>query len=282
MDQLKAKDTPASSTIDSEIGQPIAHDDTSRYRQIVGSIMYLMTQTRPDLAFAAGRIARGMANPTTKDMEAAERLMGHIWRTRTEGITYRKQHPTSSSGIKLNAFVDAEFAGDHLDRRSTTGSCHRLDTCAIFAWRSGKQKLTSRSSTESELIALASETDDTVVFRTLLGELNLLAQIPVPVHMGEPGDTEKDTAYVHEDNSSAVIIVRDRLYGARTKFLDVRLRALRERERDRILAFTLVNTKDQLADAFTKQLPKLEHIRSKQIMMNGNVAVSLGHGDKGE
>ena len=155
-------------------------------------------------------------------------------------------------------------------------------TCAIFAWRSGKQKLTSRSSTESELIALASETDDTVVFRTLLGELNLLAQIPVPVHMGEPGDTEKDTAYVHEDNSSAVIIVRDRLYGARTKFLDVRLRALRERERDRILAFTLVNTKDQLADAFTKQLPKLEHIRSKQIMMNGNVAVSLGHGDKGE
>ena len=117
--------------------------------------MYLMTQTRPDLAFAAGRIARGMANPTTKDMEAAERLMGHIWRTRTEGITYRKQHPTSSSGIKLNAFVDAEFAGDHLDRRSTTGSCHRLDTCAIFAWRSGKQKLTSRSSTESELIALA-------------------------------------------------------------------------------------------------------------------------------
>ena len=56
------------------------------------------------------------------------------------------------------------------------------------------------------------------MFRTLLGELNLLAQIPVPVHMGEPGDTEKDTAYVHEDNSSAVIIVRDRLYGARTKF----------------------------------------------------------------
>ena len=110
-----------------------AHDDTSRYRQIVGSIMYLMTQTRPDLAIAAGRIARGMANPTTKDMEAAERLMGHIWRTRTEGITYRKQHLTSSSGIKLNAFVDAEFAGDHLDRRSTTGSCHRLDTCAIFA-----------------------------------------------------------------------------------------------------------------------------------------------------
>ena len=174
--------------------------------------------------------------------------------------------------LKLNAFVDAEFAGDHLDRRSTTGSCHRIGESAVFSWRSQKQKLTSRSSTESELIALASETDDTVVFRQLLAELGLICHVPVPVHVGEPGDTELEGAIVHEDNMSAVIIVRDRLYGARTKFLDTRLRAVRERERDRFLILKLVGTRQQLADHFTKQLTLKDHERFRDVLtMGGNL-----------
>ena len=231
--------------------------------------MYLTTQTRPDLAFAASKVARGMAKPSDKDMEAAKRLLGHIFLTKNEGLTYSRIE--DSKCIRLNAFVDAEFAGDPLDRRSTTGSCHRLNDMAVFSWRSSKQKLTSRSSTESELIALASETDDTVVFRTLLGELELLCEVPTPVHVGEEGDTEQESALVHEDNSSAVIIVRDRLYGARTKFLDVRLRVLRERERDRVLSLTLVGTRDQLADALTKQLGKHDFMLWREILLNGGM-----------
>ena len=112
---------------------------------------------------------------------------------------------------------------------------------------------------------------DTVVFRTLLGELELLCEVPTPVHVGEEGDTEQESALVHENNSSAVIIVRDRLYGARTKFLDVRLRVLRERERDRVLSLTLVGTRDQLADALTKQLGKHDFMLWREILLNGGM-----------
>ena len=261
--------TPASSTIDDELGTPLGNDQKALYQQLVGSILYLTCQTRADLAFAACRVARGMSNPTDKDMAAVRRLMGHIWITKNVGLTYRKFE--FNGCLQLNAFVDAEFAGDKVDRRSTTGSCHRIGSSAVFSWRSQKQKLTSRSSTESELIALASETDDTVVFRQLLVDMNLICMVPTPVHVGEPGDTELEGATVHEDNSSAVIIVRDRLYGSRTKFLDVRLGTLRERERDRILKMTLIGTKEQLADIFTKQLSHKDHENMKNRLMDGDL-----------
>ena len=143
------------------------------------------------------------------------------------------------------------------------------DGSAVFSWRSQMQKLTSRSSTESELIALASETDDTVVFRQMLADLGLLCHVPVPVHFGDPGDTELEGGIVHEDNMSAVIIVRDRLFGARTKFLDTRLRAVRERERDRYLILKLVGTRNQLADHFTKQLSLADHNRLREVLISG-------------
>ena len=74
-----------------------------------------------------------------------------------------------------------------------------------------------------------------------------------------------------QDNSSAVVIVKDRLYGARTKFLDVRLRVLRERERDRVLDLKLVGTKQQLADTFTKQLSVSDHKKWRQVLLYGGM-----------
>ena len=68
-----------------------------------------------------------------------------------------------------------------------------------------------------------------------------------------------------------MIIVRDRLYGSRTKFLDVRLGTLRERERDRILKMTLIGTKEQLADIFTKQLSHKDHENMKNRLMDGDL-----------
>ena len=85
------------------------------------------------------------------------------------------------------------------------------------------------------------------------------------------GACQQESALVHEDNSSAVIIVRDRLYGARTKFLDVRLRVLRERERDRALSLILVGTREQLADALTKQLGKHDFMLWREVLLNGGM-----------
>ena len=173
------------------------------------------------------------------------------------------QHPSTGSRlrdptcIKLVSFIDADFARESEDRRSTTGAAHRLESSGAFAWHSQRQKLTSRSTTESELIALSSETDDTVVYRQLLADLGLLCKVPTPIWMAE--GTEDAPATVYEDNRSAITIIRDRQYGARTKFLDVRLSTLRERERDRILELCECPTEAMLADPFTKPLSQKQH-----------------------
>ena len=74
---------------------------------------------------------------------------------------------------------------------------------------------------------------------------------------------------------------RDREYGARTKFLDVRLATLRERERDRVLQLKPCPTKEMRADILTKPLPKGEHDYLTNLIMNGECQ-KLAAPDKGE
>ena len=165
----------------------------------------------------------------------------------------------------------------------TTGAAHRLESSGAFAWHSQRQKLTSRSTTESELIALSSETDDTVVYRQLLADFGLLCKVPTPIWMAK--GTEDAPATVYEDNRSAITIIRDRQYGARTKFLDVRLSTLRERERDRILELCECPTEAMLADPFTKPLSQKQHAAMMHIIMNGGTMCQKSQdpdADKGE
>ena len=116
---------------------------THEYRSIIGSAMYLAGTTRPDIAYATAYLARSMQTPTDVDMQRARRLLGYIATTLEKGIKYsRLRDPTC---IKLESFIDADFARESEDRRSTTGAVHRLESSGAFAWHSQRQKLTSRS-----------------------------------------------------------------------------------------------------------------------------------------
>ena len=112
-----------------------------------------------------------------------------------------------------------------------------------------------------------------------MAELGLLDKVPTPIWMTE--GTEDAPADVMEDNSSAITVIRDREYGARTKFLDVRLATLRERERDRVLQLKPCPTKEMRADILTKPLPKGEHDYLTNLIMNGECQ-KLAAPDKGE
>ena len=112
-----------------------------------------------------------------------------------------------------------------------------------------------------------------------MAELGLLDKVPTPIWMTE--GTEDAPADVMEDNSSAITVIRDREYGARTKFLDVRLATLRERERDRVLQLKACSTKEMRADILTKPLPKKEHDYLTNLIMNGECQ-KLAVPDKGE
>ncbi|UYV81003.1 hypothetical protein LAZ67_19002483 [Cordylochernes scorpioides] len=92
------------------------------YRQTIGSLMYLMTGTRPDIAYAVSRVSQFMNNPGPSHWTAVKKIFGYLKATKNIGICFGGSSCTTS----LIGFSDADFAGDLDTRKSTTGYLRQL------------------------------------------------------------------------------------------------------------------------------------------------------------
>lgn len=126
MDNFKLKHTPMVPGAEQGQGEPLP--EGNRLAELVGSVMYLTNQTRPDIAYAVGRLAQCMSTPTECDWRAAKRVLRYLQGSREYGIIYGGQSD-------LEGWVDADFAGDPATRKSTTGFQFTLHGGAIL-WRS--------------------------------------------------------------------------------------------------------------------------------------------------
>src|SRR4051812_43465070 len=149
--------TSASCTTPMELHLKLRHDDDSplpdptRFRELVGSLIYLAA-TRPDISQAVQVLSQFMHGPTTLHYAALLRVLRYLRSTITRSLFY-----SSDSSLTLRAFSDAGWADDPDTRRSTTGYCIFLGSSLIF-WRSKRQEVVSRSSTEAEYCAMADTT----------------------------------------------------------------------------------------------------------------------------
>ncbi|XP_028084712.1 uncharacterized protein LOC114285834 [Camellia sinensis] len=117
-------------------------DQPALYRSLVGALQYL-TITRPDLAFAVNSACQHMHCPLISHFNAVKRLLRFLKGTLDCGLQFQR------GPLTLNAFSDSDWAGNALDRRSTTGFCVFLGPNWI-SWSSKKQPTVSRSSTETK------------------------------------------------------------------------------------------------------------------------------------
>ncbi|CAJ2642140.1 unnamed protein product [Trifolium pratense] len=106
-----------------------------------------------------------MASPHSTHYAAVLQIIRYI-----KGALYYGLHYSATSSLILNAYSDVDWAGDPSDCRSTTGFCIFLGD-SLISWRSKKQTLTARSSTESEYRALAGTTSEILWLRWLLADL---------------------------------------------------------------------------------------------------------------
>jgi len=174
-------------------------EDATMYRQLVGTLIYL-TLTRPDISFAVGVMSRYMQNPKKPHLEAVRRILRYVNSMLDHGIMYKR-----GGECKLVGYCDADYAGDHDTRCSTTRYIFMLGSGAI-SWCSKRQPTVSLSTTEVEYRAAVMAAQESTWLMQLLEDLHQLIKYPIPLYC---------------DNLSAIRLADNLVFHARIKHVEV-------------------------------------------------------------
>jgi hypothetical protein len=205
----------------------------NKYQQVIGSLLYLMLGTRPDIAFAVTRMSQFAANPSKEHMDKALYIFRYLVGTQDYTLEYgRKQEG-------FQAFADADWGSDTSTRRSTSGFLVKLGGAAV-SWTTKAQKTVALSSTEAEYMSLSDASRQLVWTRSLMQELAFeLGPLPLC-----------------GDNQGAIFIASNAVQEKRTKHIDIRYHYIREVVEQGQVELYFVPTDQNPADMFTKNLTR--------------------------
>lgn len=212
-------------------------DNDTKYRSIIGCIMYLAVCTRPDIAHAASVLSQFNNCHSETHWKAAKRVLRYLKGTMDYNIVYEK------SSLSVTGYVDADWASNQLDRRSYTGYVFRVGNSAV-SWESRKQRTVALSSTESEYMAICEGAKEAIFIRNFLHECL--------------GKYLFVTLY--NDNQSAQKICNSQVNHSRSKHIDIRHHYVRQIIRDKIVTLEYLPTELMPADVLTKPLCKDKHV----------------------
>ena len=142
------------------------------YASAVGSLMYAMVCTRPDIAHAVGLLSRFMSNPGKEHWTAVKRVFRYLRGTSDYGLCYQGRTGLEIM-LDIRGFVDADWAGDLDQRRSTSGYVFSLFGGAV-SWMSKRQSVVALSTTEAEYIAATHASKEAVWLQRLCSSMGLV------------------------------------------------------------------------------------------------------------
>ena len=218
---------------------PVDKDLAAIYATAIGSLMYAAIGTRPDIAFAVQNLSQFTSNPGPEHWQAVKRVFRYLSGTRGHQLTYGA-HESSTEVI---GYSDADWASNPNDRKSISGYVFMLGGGAI-TWSSKKQNVVALSSAEAEYVAETHAAKEAIWLRHLLDFM---------------GFTQTNPTIIWADNQAAIKLTQNATFHARTKHIDTRLHFLRDKVNDNSIVYDYVPTQQNIADVFTKGLPKQTH-----------------------
>ncbi|MCO5575875.1 hypothetical protein L7F22_029680 [Adiantum nelumboides] len=198
----------------------------------MGSLMYVMTATRPDIAFAVGVVSKYMSNPGKKHCEAVKGIMRYLKHTKSMRICY------GSQDLSVRGYTDSDNAGDLDKRRSTSSYVFTLAGGAI-SWRCRLQDCITHSTTEAEYVAANEAYKEAIWLGRLVADLGIKVEIPE----------------LYYDSRSAIQLAKNPVFHSKTKHIDVRYHFIREVLENKQIQLMKIHTKDNLVDLLTNGLP---------------------------
>jgi len=218
-----------------------AEVDARHYQNIVGSLSYAASATRPDIAFAVSALSRYSKKPYTSHLSVAKRVLRYLKHTANLKLVFPC---TSTTSKPLVGFTDSDVAGDIDGRKSQGGYVFKAYNGPV-SWKSYKQKMVSLSTTEAEYVACS--------------EAARKAQWLAKLHMDIVGNLEPPLPIFADSNGAQKNILAAGYGKSRNKHIDVKLHLCGDLHASGNLEFSHVSTNNNLADIMTKALGPGKH-----------------------
>lgn len=234
--------------------------DKLMYQRIVGSLMYAMVATRPDLAFAVSSVGQFASNPQKDHWNAINHILRYLRGSAEYALVYSEEGTLAFEG-----YSDADWGGNRPDRRSTSGNVFTLGNTAI-SWTSTRQKSVALSSTEAEYVASCTAAQEAIWLRRMLQDIQdifLVGSI-----------SELPTTTLFMDSQSGMALTKNPEFKKRTKHIDIAYHFVRECVANGTISVEYIPTDDMTADVLTKALPQIKHEKHICAMGLGPVPVS--------
>ncbi|CAI7794940.1 unnamed protein product, partial [Closterium sp. NIES-53] len=212
------------------------------YPELVGCLMYLMTCTRPDLAYPLSILARYVApgRHRPEHMAAAKRVLRYLCSTSRMGLVLGGRRP-----VVLTGHADASWADDQATQRSSQGYTFSLGSGSV-SWRSTRSSSVLSSSCEAEIYAGAMAAQELRWLTYLLTDL---------------GEQPRSPPVLYVDNKAMLALCREHRLEHRTKHISLRYFLARELQQRGQLRLAYVASQANTADIFTKALARGDHQR---------------------
>ncbi|XP_073222454.1 secreted RxLR effector protein 161-like [Cicer arietinum] len=199
------------------------------YRGMIGSLLYLTT-SMPDIVFAVGLGARFQSTPKETHLTAVTQIFRYLVGTNNLGLWYIK-----SSLFHLIAYCDADYAGDKIERKSTSGACQFLGE-ALISWSCRKQNTIALSTIEAEYVSTANCCSQVLWIKNQLEDF-YVSYLSIPFYC---------------DNTSAILLSKNPIQHSRSKDIEIKHHFIRDHVNNKGIELIFIDTQNQLPDIFTK------------------------------
>lgn len=240
MQDCRTRETPCEQKLE-YTENAVKVKDVRMYREAVGSLIYLIICTRPDLSFVVSRLSQYFAEPTEEQWVTVKHVLRYLKCTAEKGLSFKRN---DCEKLGIQAYNDADWAADTSDRRSTTGYCVSLSqNSSLVSWKTRKQPIVALSTCEAEYMALASTIQECLYLEQLLGGI----------------DNYKYTqTVVHEDNQGTIALAKNPVNRRRWKHIDIKYHFIRSIVNEGRVTLMYCSTHNMIADVMTKPVNKLK------------------------
>ncbi|XP_062080853.1 secreted RxLR effector protein 161-like [Humulus lupulus] len=210
------------------------------YAKEIGSVMYSMVSTRPDLTYAMSTLSQYMSNPGQEHWNGMKWLLRYLKSTQNHGLLFRK----NGEKINLKGFVDSDYAANKDTRKSLTSFYFLLNECCV-SWKSQLQPVVALSTTEAEFMATTEAFKEAVWIKGLLKEIQMF----------------EDKTVIYSDSQSAIYLSKNPVYHERSKHIDIRMFWIRDKIESGEIELEKIASEENPTNAGTKVLTisKFQH-----------------------